>query len=188
MQPNLGNRRLSICGWKKSGSDKSKLMPWDLIDRMVGPIICCHAAAILLSGALNLLRISQVSALVLFILFTILTVSGVLFYHSLTRLLSLDGWPRVRLDGVLWFAFQLVVVFLARLAGGALRCRTVRLADVRVHVERAEHVDEQAGVQRQQGGDRFRVAAGRLELHLHRVEEHNDELHLEEGKWRNAEH
>uniref|UniRef100_A0A182XGQ3 Uncharacterized protein n=1 Tax=Anopheles quadriannulatus TaxID=34691 RepID=A0A182XGQ3_ANOQN len=76
--------RLSICGWKKSGSDKSKLMPWDLIDRMVGPIICCHAAAILLSGALNLLRISQVSALVLFILFTILTVSGVLFYHSLT--------------------------------------------------------------------------------------------------------
>uniref|UniRef100_A0A182HHB9 Uncharacterized protein n=1 Tax=Anopheles arabiensis TaxID=7173 RepID=A0A182HHB9_ANOAR len=85
MQPNLGNRRLSICGWKKSGSDKSKLMPWDLIDRMVGPIICCHAAAILLSGALNLLRISQVSALVLFILFTILTVSGVLFYHSLTR-------------------------------------------------------------------------------------------------------
>uniref|UniRef100_A0A182TDH1 Uncharacterized protein n=1 Tax=Anopheles melas TaxID=34690 RepID=A0A182TDH1_9DIPT len=84
MQPNLGNRRLSICGWKKSGSDKSKLMPWDLIDRMVGPIICCHAAAILLSGALNLLRISQVSALVLFILFTILTVSGVLFYHSLT--------------------------------------------------------------------------------------------------------
>lgn len=102
---------------------------------------------------------------------------------SLQRLLSLDGWPRVRLDGVLWFAFQLVVVFLARLAGGALRCRTVRLADVRVHVERAEHVDEQAGVQRQQGGDRFRVAAGRLELHLHRVEEHNDELHLEEGKW-----
>uniref|UniRef100_A0A4Y0BPA9 Uncharacterized protein n=1 Tax=Anopheles funestus TaxID=62324 RepID=A0A4Y0BPA9_ANOFN len=84
MQPNLTNKRLSICGWKKSGNEKSKLVPWDVIDRLVVPIICCHAAAILISGALNLLRISQVSALVLFILFTILTVSGVFFYHSLT--------------------------------------------------------------------------------------------------------
>uniref|UniRef100_A0A182MRD9 Uncharacterized protein n=1 Tax=Anopheles culicifacies TaxID=139723 RepID=A0A182MRD9_9DIPT len=86
MQPNLTNKRLSICGWKKAGNDKSKLVPWDVIDRLVVPIICCHAAAILISGALNLLRISQVSALVLFILFSILTVSGVFFYHSLTRL------------------------------------------------------------------------------------------------------
>uniref|UniRef100_A0A182J2M4 Uncharacterized protein n=1 Tax=Anopheles atroparvus TaxID=41427 RepID=A0A182J2M4_ANOAO len=58
-------------------------LPWDLIDRLLVPIICCHAAAILISGVLNLLRISQVSAFVLFILFTILTVSAALVYHSL---------------------------------------------------------------------------------------------------------
>ncbi|XP_035786157.1 D-beta-hydroxybutyrate dehydrogenase, mitochondrial-like [Anopheles albimanus] len=58
-------------------------LPWDLIDRLLVPIICCHAAAILISGTLNLLGISQVSAFVLFILFTILTVSGALIYHSL---------------------------------------------------------------------------------------------------------
>uniref|UniRef100_A0A182NSZ7 Uncharacterized protein n=1 Tax=Anopheles dirus TaxID=7168 RepID=A0A182NSZ7_9DIPT len=74
-------KRLSLCGRTKNGT--GKLVPWDLIERLLVPVICCHAAAILISGALNLLRISQVSAFVLFILFTILTVSVVLIYHSL---------------------------------------------------------------------------------------------------------
>ncbi|XP_053671468.1 D-beta-hydroxybutyrate dehydrogenase, mitochondrial [Anopheles nili] len=83
MQPSTSSKRPSLCLGKAGKAKRPRQLPWDLIDRLLVPIICCHAAAILVSGVLNLLRISQVSAFVLFILFTILTVSGVLVYHSL---------------------------------------------------------------------------------------------------------
>ncbi|XP_062561930.1 D-beta-hydroxybutyrate dehydrogenase, mitochondrial [Armigeres subalbatus] len=58
-------------------------IPWDLIDRLLVPIIGCHAAAIVCSGVFNFLGISQVSAFVLFLFFSILTVGAAIGFHSL---------------------------------------------------------------------------------------------------------
>ncbi|EAT33535.1 AAEL014191-PA [Aedes aegypti] len=61
-------------------------IPWDLVDRLLVPIIGCHAAAIVCSGVFNFLGISQVSAFVLFLFFAILTVGAAIGFHSLKRL------------------------------------------------------------------------------------------------------
>lgn len=58
-------------------------LPWDLLDRLLIPILCCHAAAIILSGILNLLNISDVSCLTLFAWFALSTGGAILFYHHL---------------------------------------------------------------------------------------------------------
>lgn len=58
-------------------------VPWDIFDRLLLPLLCCHAAAIMLSGLLNLLRISHVSTFALFIWFALSTVGAILFYHHL---------------------------------------------------------------------------------------------------------
>lgn len=58
-------------------------LPWDILDRLLIPILCCHAAAIILSGVLNLLGISDVSTLTLFAWFALSTGGSILFYHHL---------------------------------------------------------------------------------------------------------
>lgn len=58
-------------------------LPWDILDRLLIPILCCHAAAIILSGLLNLLNISDVSTLTLFAWFALSTGGAILFYHHL---------------------------------------------------------------------------------------------------------
>lgn len=58
-------------------------LPWDILDRLLIPILCCHAAAIILSSALNLLHISDVSTLTLFAWFALSTGGAILFYHHL---------------------------------------------------------------------------------------------------------
>lgn len=58
-------------------------MPWDLFDRLFVPLVCCHAAAVVLSFVLNVLRISQVSSFGLFVLFALLIGGSILFYHHL---------------------------------------------------------------------------------------------------------
>lgn len=61
----------------------SKELPWDLFDRLLLPLLCCHAVAIIFSGLLNLLRISQVSTFTLFIWFAVSATGAILFYHHL---------------------------------------------------------------------------------------------------------
>lgn len=58
-------------------------IPWDILDRLLIPILCCHAAAIILSGALNVLSISEVSTLALFAWFSLSVGGAILFYHHL---------------------------------------------------------------------------------------------------------
>ncbi|XP_055534981.1 D-beta-hydroxybutyrate dehydrogenase, mitochondrial [Wyeomyia smithii] len=58
-------------------------IPWDLIDRLLMPIIACHAAAIIISSLLSFLGICQLSAFALFFFFSILTVSAAIGFHSL---------------------------------------------------------------------------------------------------------
>lgn len=58
-------------------------LPWDILDRLLIPIICCHATAIILSGILNVLHISDVSTLALFAWFALSTGGAILFYHHL---------------------------------------------------------------------------------------------------------
>jgi len=74
-------RRGSCIGGTQPGAPQE--VPWDLLDRLLLPLLCCHAAAIILSGLLNLLRISQVTTFGLFIWFALSTVGAVLFYHHL---------------------------------------------------------------------------------------------------------
>lgn len=58
-------------------------LPWDILDRLLIPMLCCHAAAIILSGLLNILGISDVSTLALFAWFSLSTGGAILFYHHL---------------------------------------------------------------------------------------------------------
>uniref|UniRef100_A0A0A9XQ23 D-beta-hydroxybutyrate dehydrogenase, mitochondrial n=1 Tax=Lygus hesperus TaxID=30085 RepID=A0A0A9XQ23_LYGHE len=70
----------------KSGPDRKPEEPevlWDLIDRCLLPLLFSHAAAIICSTLLNVLRISQISTISLFILFLALTLAITLFYHNL---------------------------------------------------------------------------------------------------------
>lgn len=64
-------------------SSTSLDLPWDILDRLLIPILCCHAAAIILSSFLNLLHISDVSTLTLFAWFALSTGGAILFYHHL---------------------------------------------------------------------------------------------------------
>lgn len=58
-------------------------VPWDLLERCLLPVVFCQGAAVVLSYALSILRIWQVSAFSLFIWFTIVMLGVVLFYHNL---------------------------------------------------------------------------------------------------------
>lgn len=64
-------------------SSTSLDLPWDILDRLLLPLIFCHAAAIILSRILNTLRISDVSCLALFAWFSLSTCGAILFYHHL---------------------------------------------------------------------------------------------------------
>ncbi|XP_060523898.1 D-beta-hydroxybutyrate dehydrogenase, mitochondrial [Cylas formicarius] len=58
-------------------------VPWDVLDRCFLPVIFCHAAAFTISVMLNVLHVTEVSTLTLFIWFSIATIGAVLFYHNL---------------------------------------------------------------------------------------------------------
>lgn len=58
-------------------------VPWDLLERCFVPVLFCHAAAVVISYTLSVLRIWQVTAFTLFIWFTIVMLGVVLFYHNL---------------------------------------------------------------------------------------------------------
>jgi len=80
----IAKRRISLRrGSLIASQGQPQEVPWDLFDRLLLPIICCQATAIILSNALSLLRISTVSSFALFIWFAISTVGAVLFYHQL---------------------------------------------------------------------------------------------------------
>uniref|UniRef100_A0A7G3AFF8 Putative d-beta-hydroxybutyrate dehydrogenase n=1 Tax=Lutzomyia longipalpis TaxID=7200 RepID=A0A7G3AFF8_LUTLO len=74
-------RRKSSLGGSQQQTPKE--VPWDLFDRLLIPLISCHAVAIILSTILNILRISQVSTFALFIWFALSTTGAVMFYHLL---------------------------------------------------------------------------------------------------------
>lgn len=57
--------------------------PWDVLDRCLLPVIYCQGAAIVISTILNALNLSQVTWLTLFILFSIITIALIIFYHNL---------------------------------------------------------------------------------------------------------
>lgn len=58
-------------------------VPWDLLDRLLLPLLCCHAAAIITSGFLKWTKLCQVNSFALFIFFTLATTTVVWFYHHL---------------------------------------------------------------------------------------------------------
>ncbi|CAH1173673.1 unnamed protein product [Phaedon cochleariae] len=79
-------RRASVASGLKpapTASTAPRELPWDLLDRCALPVLFCHAAAVLASNALNVLNVSEVGTLALFIWFTVVTVGAVLFYHNL---------------------------------------------------------------------------------------------------------
>lgn len=67
----------------KPAAKKTDELPWDFFDRCLLPIIFSHAAAIIVSFVLNILRISQISSFSLFIVFVLITVSVTICYHNL---------------------------------------------------------------------------------------------------------
>lgn len=73
----------ALLGQNENKQTQEREVPWDLLDRCLLPIIFCHAAAMILSTVLNMLHISNVTTLTLFIWLTISTVAAVLFYHNL---------------------------------------------------------------------------------------------------------
>lgn len=62
---------------------KQEEVPWDMVDRLLLPVVFSHAAAVILSSVLNTLYISQVSMLTLFFFFLLISVGSTLFYHNL---------------------------------------------------------------------------------------------------------
>lgn len=76
-------RRNSLRRTSLVPSSTSLDLPWDILDRLLLPLIFCHAAAIILSSILNTLRISDVSCLALFAWFALSTGGAILFYHHL---------------------------------------------------------------------------------------------------------
>lgn len=96
-QPSLSMRRASLKRRPSStpanaGLPAQKEIPWDLFDRLLLPLLGCHGAAILISGLLHLLRISQVSTVALFVWFAASTVGAILFYHYLKVCLILPKY------------------------------------------------------------------------------------------------
>lgn len=92
-------------------------LPWDLLDRLLIPILCCHAAAIILSGVLNLLRISDVSCFTLFAWFALSTGGAILFYHHLkvsrlqTQFCCVHNFLFCTLGIGFWHFFDYLVLF-----------------------------------------------------------------------------
>lgn len=62
---------------------KQEELPWDILDRLLLPVVFSHAAAVILSTVLNTLYISQVSMFTLFFFFILISVGSTLFYHNL---------------------------------------------------------------------------------------------------------
>ncbi|XP_013106174.2 D-beta-hydroxybutyrate dehydrogenase, mitochondrial [Stomoxys calcitrans] len=60
---------------------KQAEIPWDILERLAMPFLFCHAAAIVISNALHILGISNVSTFAVFVWFALSTVGAVLFYH-----------------------------------------------------------------------------------------------------------
>lgn len=77
-------RRASAVGLKQAPiSGIHQEVPWDILDRCLLPVVFCHAAAVLVSNALSVLQIWEVTTFTLFIWFTIVTIGLVMFYHNL---------------------------------------------------------------------------------------------------------
>ncbi|KAL1505192.1 hypothetical protein ABEB36_004813 [Hypothenemus hampei] len=89
--PAIGNirktsiRRQSSVGLSSISKSTSAAqeVPWDVLDRCILPVICCHGAAFTLSNVVNVLQISQVTTFTLFTFFTIIVLGLVFFYHNL---------------------------------------------------------------------------------------------------------
>ncbi|XP_037917044.1 D-beta-hydroxybutyrate dehydrogenase, mitochondrial isoform X2 [Hermetia illucens] len=60
---------------------KSHEIPWDILERLLMPLLFCHAAAIIISTALHIFDISSASTFAIFVWFALSTVGAVLFYH-----------------------------------------------------------------------------------------------------------
>lgn len=59
-------------------------MPWDIFDRLFLPVLYCHAVAIIITGFFEILGIrSAFSTFSIFIILSLLTVGGTLFFHNL---------------------------------------------------------------------------------------------------------
>lgn len=56
---------------------------WEILERCLLPIAFSHAVAVILATILNVLRISQTSSFVLFLLLLFLSTGFTLFYHNL---------------------------------------------------------------------------------------------------------
>lgn len=106
-------RRNSLRRTSLVPSSTSLDLPWDILDRLLLPLIFCHAAAIILSSILNILRISDVSCLALFAWFALSTGGAILFYHHLQVCISI--LLHVQIGGlaqlVFSFVFQLFSIF-----------------------------------------------------------------------------
>lgn len=78
-------RRASAVGFKPPQPQSSihQEVPWDILDRCLLPVVFCHASAVLVSNALSVLQIWEVTTFTLFIWFTIVTIGLVMFYHNL---------------------------------------------------------------------------------------------------------
>lgn len=77
-------RRQSSVGLPSKPSPTSgQEVPWDVLDRCILPVICCHGAAFTLSHVLNALNVSQVTTFTLFVFFAIVVLGLVFFYHNL---------------------------------------------------------------------------------------------------------
>lgn len=81
-KPPATRRRMSRHGSVLIETEPRQI-PWDLVDRLLVPLIGCHAAAIVVSGLFSMLGICQMSAFALFVFFSILTVSAAIGFHSL---------------------------------------------------------------------------------------------------------
>lgn len=82
LRPSISSRRKSSVGIPHP-TVQSREMPWDVLDRCLLPIVFCHAAASVVSGAVNAFGFSDIDTFTLFIVFSILTVFVILFYHNL---------------------------------------------------------------------------------------------------------
>lgn len=77
-------RRQSSVGLpSRPSTSPAQEVPWDVLDRCILPVICCHGAAFTLSNVLNVLKVSQVTTFTLFVFFTIVVLGLVFFYHNL---------------------------------------------------------------------------------------------------------
>ncbi|XP_066140912.1 D-beta-hydroxybutyrate dehydrogenase, mitochondrial [Euwallacea fornicatus] len=76
-------RQSSVCLPSRISPGTVQEVPWDVLDRCILPVICCHGAAFTLSNVFHALQISQVTTFTLFTFFTIVVLGLVFFYHNL---------------------------------------------------------------------------------------------------------